>query len=106
MADEREYVSKDQYEGRNKLVDERCGRDKERLEAQEKAMQEVRDLTVQMGEILKKYDASISSHEKRIADLEHQPADQYSKIKLTLVSALAGGIIVYILNAILPSVKP
>lgn len=104
--EDRHYVTQDQYNGRNQVVDERCGRDKERLEIQEKAMQEVRDLTVQMGEIIKKFSDTIGSHEKRLCDLERQPADQYSKIKLSLISAFVGGIAVYVLNAILPSVKP
>mgnify|MGYP001217577832 CR=1 FL=1 len=100
------YVTQDQYEGRKQVVDERCSRDKERLEAQEKALQEVRDLSVQMGEILKKYDATITSHEKRLSDLEHQPADQYSKIKLAVTTAIISLIAGYFFNTIVASLKP
>lgn len=92
------FVTRDQFDGRCQVVDERFGRDKERLDAQEKAMQQIRDLTVQMGEILKKYDSSIEAHEKRITTLEKQPADQYGKIKAAFISAVVSGGVVYVIS--------
>lgn len=104
--EDRRLVSQDQFEGRNRLCDERFARDKERIKSQEDAMQEVRDLSIQMGEILKELTKTTGSHEKRICELERQPADQYSKVKLVIVSGLIGAIITTIVNAFMASPKP
>lgn len=104
--EDRRLVSQDQFDGRNRLCDERFARDKERIEAQEAAMQDVRTLTVQMGEILKKYDKSIEAHEKRLCDLERQPADQYSKVKLIVITAIISGVIGAIITAVVSAMNP
>lgn len=104
--EDRHMVSQDQFDGRNRLCDERFARDKERIKAQEDAMQEVRDLSIQMGEILKKLTDTTGSHEKRLCDLERQPSDQYSKVKLVIISGIIGAIITTVVNAFLASPKP
>lgn len=100
------YVTQDQFEGRSNVCDERFARDKERIKAQEEAMREVRDLSIQMGEILKKLTDTTGSHEKRLCELEHQPGDQWSKIKLMIVSGLVGVIISTVVNSFLNAPKP
>lgn len=104
--EDRRMVSQDQFEGRNRLCDERFARDKERLEAQEESTQKVRELTIQMGEILKRLTDTSVSHDKRLCELERQPADQYGKVKLVIISGVIGAIITTVVNAILASPKP
>ena len=94
------YVTRDHFDGRSNVCDERFARDKERIKAQEEAMQEVRTLTVQMGEILKKFNDSIGSHEKRLCELERQPTDQYNKVKLMVTTAIVSGVIGSIITAV------
>ena len=85
-------VSRDQYEGRTLMCDERFRRDKERIDRHEEEMRRVRELTVQMGEMIKRHDNQIESHERRIMNLEKQPSEQFGKIKTAAVTAVVTGL--------------
>jgi len=100
-----ECVSLHQFEGRENLCDERFRRDKERLDDYEKGMQEVQKLSVQMGEMIKRHDSQIDNHEKRISSIERQPADQYGKIKMAIVTALISVLVSGIVNAVMTAAK-
>ena len=85
-------VSRDQYEGRTLMCDERFRRDKERIDRHEEEMRRVRELTVQMGEMIKRHDNQIEAHERRIMNLEKQPSEQFGKIKTAAVTAIVTGL--------------
>lgn len=97
MADE--CVSKHQFEGRENLCDERFRRDKERLDEFEKGMREVRKLSIQMGEMIKRHDDQIEAHERRILNLEKQPSEQFGKIKTAIATAVVTGLAGFAVNA-------
>lgn len=94
------YVSRDQYDGRKEMVDERFKRDKERLDAHEEALQRLQALTIEMAGLNRKHDEQLGKHEQRICTLERQPADQYGKIKTALITAVVSGIVGYVISAI------
>ena len=83
-----------------RILDERFARDKERLDGMEKKLDEVQALSIQMGEILKKYDdkldgqsRELESHEARIKTLEIKPAKLWDKLVYALLGALASGLV-------------
>jgi chromosome segregation ATPase len=95
-----EYVSRDQYDGRKEVVDERFKRDKERLTAHEESIAEMQRLTSEIAALNKNHEEQLKKHEQRICTLERQPADQYGKIKTALVTALVSGAVGYVISAI------
>lgn len=66
----------------------------------EREMREVRELTIQMGEILKRHDEQLSSSEERIKRLERQPADNYGKIKVAIATAVVSGLVGFAISVI------
>ncbi|MBE5766188.1 MAG: hypothetical protein E7335_03280 [Clostridiales bacterium] len=96
----RSEVSRDQYEGRTLMCDERFRRDKERIDRNEDEMRRVRELTVQMGEMIKRHDSQIEGHERRLMTLEKQPSEQFGKIKTAAITAIVTGLVGLAVNAI------
>ena len=92
-------------EEHKKVIDERFARDKERLDHMETKLDEVQTLSIQMGEILKKYDEKLEgqsreleSHEARLKTLEIKPARLWDKLVYALLGALASGFAALIVN--------
>lgn len=92
-------------EEHKKVIDERFARDKERLDHMETKLDEVQTLSIQMGEILKKYDdklegqsRELESHEARLKTLEVKPAKLWDKLVYALLGALASGFAALIVN--------
>lgn len=92
-------------EEHKKVIDERFARDKERLDHMETKLDEVQTLSIQMGEILKKYDdklegqsRELESHEARLKTLEIKPAKLWDKLVYALLGALASGFAALIVN--------
>ena len=107
------YVSQDTFEGHEKIASERFARDKERLDAYSGRLNEVEKATIAMSEMVKRYDEQfardrkeLNEHDNRIDALERQPAESWSKLKTTVVtaiisliiSALGGGMIALLVN--------
>ena len=84
-------VSKDEFDGRKAVEDERFARDKARLDKHEDQMDDLMRLTVQMGELLKRHDESIDKHDRRISDIERQPVDTLSKVKTAIITTIVSG---------------
>lgn len=95
-----DFVSRDQYDGRREVVDERFKRDKERLDAHQESLEEMQRLTLEIAALNKNHEEQLKKHEQRICTLERQPADQYGKIKTALVTALVSGAVGYVISAI------
>lgn len=92
-------------EEHKKVIDERFARDKERLDHMETKLDEVQTLSIQMGEILKKYDdklegqsRELESHEARLKTLEVKPAKLWDKLVYALLGALASGFAALVVN--------
>ena len=105
-------IGRREYEEHGKMCNERFKRDAARLDKAEAKLErydaeldEVRQLSVQMGEMIKRHDTLIASHEKRLATLEQQPVESYGKIKIAIITTAIGAIVGFILNGVLNIVK-
>lgn len=88
---------------RDKLIDERFARDKERIEEHERHMKqqddERRDLKetmIRMGELLDKYDEKLESHEKRIDAIEQKPGRRWDMVIDKIITVIVAGFVAYI----------
>ena len=88
---------------RDKLIDERFARDKERIEEHERHMKqqddERRDLKetmIRMGELLDKYDEKLESHEKRIDAIEQKPGRRWDMVIDKIITVIVAGFVAYV----------
>ena len=93
---------------RDKLYDERFDRDRERIEQHEAHMREqdaeraeLREMSIKMGELIKRHDDSLDQHEKRIRAIEEKPAKNWSALQSAAISTIVSGGVAAILNLIL-----
>ena len=101
------FVSKDTFDGRAKVVDERFARDKEQLDEHKTSIKVLSDLTITMTEMIKRHDSQVNDHEKRLDQLEKAPVETWSKMKMTfitgivgIVAAAVGGGLIYLLTMV------
>ena len=90
---------------RDKLIDERFARDKERIESHEKHMneqdaerREIKELTIRMGELLDKHDEKIVNHERRIEAMEQKPASRWHAVVDKIVTVLVAAAVSALFN--------
>ena len=86
----------DAIEMRNKLVDERFERDKERLEKLESSVQALTDASLRLVETQKRDHEDIQEHAKRLAELEHRPGQWMDKLIAAGVSSGVAAVVSYI----------
>ncbi len=92
-----EYMTRDMCEQKHKVCDERFLRDKERIQSVEKLCEAIAGLVVE----LKHTNKMIESHESRIKALEERPVKRWDGLVSTCIAAIAGGLIGYLISAIL-----
>ena len=85
---------------RQKTVDERCQRsqkDVEKLEAKqeenEKRSQRLEEMSIQLGEILKKYEEKLTNHDKRIVELESVSGAHWNLIVNYMLAGVVGAMV-------------
>lgn len=88
-----QYVTEEVCTERQKNAAERFARDKERLDLQEKKMEKVSDLSIQMGEMLKRHDDELQNHDKRLETLESKPGRLWDRVIFALIGAIASGFV-------------
>jgi len=88
---------------RDKLYDERFARDKERIEHHEEHMKEqddairkVQDLTIEMGEMIKRHDERIADQGERLKAIETKPAKHWDMVVDKIITVLVAGFVAYI----------
>lgn len=93
---------------RDKLIDERFARDKERIcnhedhmEKQDKQINDLEKLTIEMGELIKKHDERLVDHGKRLLAIEEKPSKNWSAIQTAAISAITSGLVAGIMALIL-----
>lgn len=96
-----EPVSKEAFEGRCKLDDERFARDKERITKSEDNIEKVTTLTVQMAEIIKQNNLKLEDHEQRLDTLEGRPSAWLDRIMAAIIGAVITGMVAAILAGII-----
>lgn len=100
-----EYVTHDEYEGREKLCDERFARDKHQIDENKAMLREMRDLNIKLTQMIERHDKELEDHGRRLAQIEHAPADTYGKLKVALITAVVTGLAGYIVSAIVAAAK-
>lgn len=88
---------------RDRLIDERFARDKERIENHEKHMDEqdaerrqIKELTIRMGELLDKHDEKIDNHEKRIEAIEQKPNKRWDVIIDKIITVIVAAFVAWL----------
>lgn len=100
-----EYVTHDEYEGRERLCDERFARDKHEIEENKAMLKELRDCNIKLTQMIERHDKELEDYGKRLAQIEHAPADTFGKIKIALITAVVTGFAGYIVSAIVAAAK-
>ena len=98
-------ISGHEFEGRKAMCDERFARDKQRLDKQEAALDEIRMLNVKIAEMIERHDETVRKHDERLTAIEKQPADTWGKVKAAIIGAIASGIAVAAINLLLNAPK-
>lgn len=90
---------------RDKLIDERFARDKERIESHEKHMdeqdserREIKELTIRMGELLSKHAETLGNHEKRIEAMEQKPSRRWDAVIDKAINALVAAFVAWLMT--------
>ena len=93
---------------RDKLIDERFARDKERIGSHETHMKEqdgeirdLKELTIEMSQLLKRHDEHLGRHEERITAIEERPARDWASVKTAAISAVTSGLVAAVMALIL-----
>ena len=93
---------------RDKLIDERFARDKERIcsheehmEKQDKQINDLEKLTIEMGELIKKHDERLVDHGKRLHSIEERPAKNWGVVQTAAISAITSGVVAAIMALVL-----
>lgn len=93
---------------RDRLIDERFERDKERIcnheehmEKQDKQITDLEKLTIEMGELIKKHDERLVDHGKRLQIIEGKPAKSWTAMQTAVISAVTSGIVGAVMALIL-----
>lgn len=102
MAD---YVTHDEYAGREKLCDERFARDKHQIEEHEGMLREMRSCNIRLTEMIERHDAELKDHGKRLTVIEYKPADTWGKLKLAFLTAIISGVAGYVVSAVVAATK-
>lgn len=79
---------------RDKLIDERFDRDKERIVSHEEHMKEqdgdirdLKELTIEMSQLLKRHDERLDKQEGRLTAIEERPAKNWTAVQTAAISA-------------------
>ena len=93
---------------RQKVIDERFARDKHDIQAlqvhqedAERRTAEIEKLNVQMAEILKKHEAQIDDHEKRITSVESRDGKKWGKVTDCIISGVVAALVAALMAIVL-----
>jgi hypothetical protein len=90
---------------REKLYDERFARDKERIERHEEHMKEqdaerkeLRELTIEMSEMIKRHDERILDHGARLKAIETKPGKRWDMVIDKIVNAVVAACVAWLMT--------
>ena len=90
---------------RDKLYDERFARDKERIESheahmkeQDEAIRKVQDLTIEMGEMIKRHDERLADQGQRIRTIEQKPGKRWDVVIDKIITVLVAAAVSALIN--------
>lgn len=93
---------------RDKLIDERFARDKERITSHENHMKEqdgeirdLKELTIEMSQLLKRHDERLDKHDGRLKVVEERPAKNWNAVQTAAISAITSGLVAAVMALVL-----
>lgn len=93
---------------RDQLIDERFARDKERIVSHEEHMKEqdgdirdLKELTIEMSQLLKRHDERLDKQDSRITSIEERPAKNWTAVQTAAISAVTSGLVAAVMALIL-----
>ena len=93
---------------RDQLIDERFARDKERIVHHEEHMKEqdgeirdLKELTIEMSQLLKRHDERLDKQEGRLSAIEEKPAKNWGVVQSAAISAVVSGMVAGIMALVL-----
>lgn len=121
-----ETVSRDEFEGRKKVVDERCARDKEviavlsdvqrqlttliatnsqlvqqhdkKIEQLDDSIGRISALTEQTSQLVKRHDEMLAKHDQRLGKLEEKPGKRWENLLATVIAVVATALVTYLIK--------
>lgn len=92
------YMLESVCTARGKMLDERFARDRTAIEELERNIATLSKLVTELATLQKTNAQTQAEHEKRIRALELQPAGKWDKLQNTVVTAIASGLVGYMLS--------
>ena len=86
------YMSAEVCNERNKRIDERFDRDLDRLGKLETTQDDLKEVSIQLSEMIKRHDEQVKNHEDRLSLLEKKPSVWFDRIIGAIIGAVGGGI--------------
>ena len=90
---------------RDKLIEERFARDKERIEnheehmkEQDKERREIRELTIEMSEMIKRHDERLTDHGTRIKAMETKPGKRWDMVIDKVINAIVAACVAWLMT--------
>lgn len=87
---------------RDRLIDERFARDKERIENHEEHMKEqdaerrdLKEATIRIVELLDKHDEKLGDHEKRLGMIEQKPGKRWDMVIDKIITLIVAAAVSY-----------
>lgn len=88
---------------REQLYNERFQRDKERIEnheahmkEQDEAIRKMQDLTIEMGEMIKRHDERLDDQGQRIRSMEQKPGRRWDMVIDKIITVIVAGFVAYV----------
>lgn len=92
------YVSKDEFEGRKSLEDERFKRDNDRLQSMESLMRAISENNIRMAQVLEQLKNNQEDHTERLDALEQKPAKRWESVVGSVVAAMVAAACAYFIG--------
>ena len=64
-------------------------------------IRDLKELTIEMSQLLKRHDEHLNRHEERIAAMEERPARDWASVKTAAISAITSGLVAAVMALIL-----
>ncbi|MEA4831854.1 hypothetical protein SDC9_118062 [bioreactor metagenome] len=98
------FMTHELCEAKRKNFEEKFGRDDKRIEKLERLCESIAETNNKIVSLvieLKHTNELICTHEKRLSELEDVPSSRWNGLVTSAVSAVAGGLIGYLMSSVL-----
>lgn len=99
--DEKDYITRYEYDERQKRIDDENNRQNHRLDKLETITDQIADMAASIKAMVVTMQAMQKEQEeqgKRLTDIEKKPADNWDKLVYSLIAMVASAAVTYILT--------